>query len=150
MAPQQPVLNFRILWTARGRVLENLHRFCVLTHFKSLPRGLQRRNHVVSRCLSTGRTDREEKRKSKNYPGESHDEVLGHRELSSADDAHSHSIFEIHITRERDHLSFLQAACNLVTCRASNAHLNFALLQIFFADAQRTVFHNVDITAAAL
>src|SRR3989442_1673122 len=70
VAPQHPELNFRILRIARGRVLKNLRRFCVFTQFKGLARGFQRRNQVASRCLSTGHTDRKEKRESKNHPGE--------------------------------------------------------------------------------
>src|ERR1700723_1562212 len=63
-------------------------------------------------------------------------------------DAHGHSIFEIDIAGQRDHLARVQAGDDFVVCRIGDAHLNLALLE--FGLAEFAALDDVDVALAAL
>src|SRR5262249_49569772 len=69
------------------------------------------------------------------------------RAVVSVHNPHLHSVFEVDVTGQRDHLAGIEPGDDLVVGRIGDAHLNFATLQPSLAEF--AALHDVDVTLAA-
>src|SRR6266403_1895762 len=63
---------------------------------------------------------------------------------------HIHPVAQVHISRQRHHLPFLQPAHHLITCRVRDAHMDLPLLQYRFTHAQLVFLHHEHVPPPAL